>query len=41
MILMTDNLEKMWKESVVAYLKAVSQHSPGENDENNEKPYSG
>jgi hypothetical protein len=33
-----NELERMWKEAVMAYLKTLSWHSPAETEENHEKP---
>jgi hypothetical protein len=33
----SDELERMWKELVVAYFKTVYHHLPGVNEENHEK----
>jgi hypothetical protein len=32
-----DQMNGMWKEAVVVYFKAVSEHSPGAIEENHEK----
>jgi hypothetical protein len=37
---MTNELEGMWKEAVVAYFEALSQHLPGWPEENDENPQS-
>jgi hypothetical protein len=37
----SNELERMWKEAVVAYFKVLSLHFPGGNEENLEKPQSG
>jgi hypothetical protein len=36
-----DELERMWKEAVVAKFKILSRNLPGVTDENNENPQSG
>jgi hypothetical protein len=36
--LMTNELERIWKEVVMAYYKVLSQHLPGECDEDYENP---
>jgi hypothetical protein len=36
-----DELERMWKEAVVALFKVLSRHLPGGSEENHEKPQSG
>jgi hypothetical protein len=33
-----DELERMWKEAVVAYFKALSWHVPEDSTENHKKP---
>jgi hypothetical protein len=33
-----DELERMWKEEVMAYLSVLSRHFPGRTEENYEKP---
>jgi hypothetical protein len=35
---MDSELERIWKEAVVAYFRALSQHLPGGNMENHDKP---
>jgi hypothetical protein len=35
-----DELEKIWKEAVMAYFKVLSWHSPGGTEENHDKPQS-
>jgi hypothetical protein len=37
----SDELERMWKEAVMAYFKVLSRHFPGGTEENHEKPRSG
>jgi hypothetical protein len=32
---MNDDWERIWKETVVVYLKALSRHSPGGTEEKN------
>jgi hypothetical protein len=39
--LMSNELERVWKEAVMARFKILSQHLPGETEENQEKPQSG
>jgi hypothetical protein len=34
MVIGDDELERMWKEAVVAYFKVLSRHSPGGTEEN-------
>jgi hypothetical protein len=38
---MTDELETMWKEAVMAYIKVLSWNSHGGPEENHKKPWSG
>jgi hypothetical protein len=38
---MNDELQRMWKDAVMVYFKALSQHLPGQTKEKNEKPQSG
>jgi len=37
----SDELERIWKEAVVAHIKVLSQHLSGRSRENHEKPLSG
>jgi hypothetical protein len=41
MIIMNNELGRMWKEAAVAYYEALSQNSPGGTEENHEKSQSG
>jgi hypothetical protein len=34
-MIMNEELERMWKEAMVAYLKILTQHLPGGSEENN------
>jgi hypothetical protein len=36
-----NELERMWKEAVMAKFKVLSQHLPGRTEENHKKPQSG
>jgi hypothetical protein len=38
---MNNKFERLWKEAVLAYLRALSQHLPGRSEENHRKPQSG
>jgi hypothetical protein len=38
---MNDELERLWKEASVVFLKVLSRHSPGVTEVNHENPYPG
>jgi hypothetical protein len=40
-MIMNNNLERIWKEAVLAQFKVLSRHLPGSTEENHKEPQSG